>query len=552
MVRTLLATTAMAAVLATGTLAQTTTTTTPGEQPAMGAAPATGTMAPTTDTTGAAPGSDMQADTAAAPATADIAYMQSLGADQHLVTDLDGQTVYASNAADAETAGEIDNFIVSADGTVVAAVVDTGSFLGDQSKTVAVPYGKIEWTTGENNQPRAVLTATREELAAAPAFAVNEQAAANTTAGGTGAMAPGANGGMAANTTAPAGSGTMATDNMASGNMASGNMGTEMAAPAATTDMAASTTAPAGSAASTPGASGDYVATLANDQFLSDDIVGDNVYSGPADDADNIGNINDLVISANGQVEGFVVGVGGFLGIGEKNVGVPFDNISMSANADGEPRAVLAATKEQLSNAPAFEERDQTMAANTTPAAGTGADNMGAAGTATTGMAAGTAGMAAGTTDMAASGTAPATGGMAATSGESTASTSGNTPAANVGTPVTGADLTADNLIGTSVYGPDNQTIGSIGDIALTPEGQVDAVIVDVGGFLGIGAKPVAVAMDNLQFMRDSGGSLTLTTQFTQDQLRNAPEYNRDSYAENRDQMRVSNPGDVPAAPAAQ
>ncbi len=112
---------------------------------------------------------------------------------------------------------------------------------------------------------------------------------------------------------------------------------------------------------------------------------------------------------------------------------------------------------------------------------------------------------------------------MAATNNETTASTSGSTPAANVGTPVTGADLTADNLIGTSVYGPDNQTIGSIGDIALTPEGQVDAVIVDVGGFLGIGAKPVAVAMDNLQFMRDSGGSLTLTTQFTQDQLRNAP-----------------------------
>jgi hypothetical protein len=224
----------------------------------------------------------------------------------------------------------------------------------------------------------------------------------------------------------------------------------------------------------------------------------------------------------------------------------------MNADPQGEPRAVLAASKEQLTNAPAFEEGDDRMAANTTAdTANTGAGAMGAAGTAATGMAAGTAGMAAGTADTAASGTTAATGGMAATNNETTASTSGNTPAAEVGTPVTGADLTADNLIGTSVYGPDNQTIGSIGDIALTPEGQVDAVIVDVGGFLGIGAKPVAVAMDNLQFMRDSGGSLTLTTQFTQDQLRNAPEFNRDTYAQNRDEMRVANPGDIPAAPAA-
>ncbi len=305
MVRTLLATTALAAVLTTGAFAQTTTTTT-GEQPAMGAAPATGTMAPA---------SGMSADTAAAPATADIAYVQSLSDGQHLVTDLDGQTVYASNAADAETAGEIDNFIVGADGTVVAAIVDTGSFLGDQSKTVAVPYDKIEWTTGENNQPRAVLTATRDELAAAPAFAMNDQPAstmASGTTAGNSAMAPAATGNMAAGNTA------------ATGTMASGGMAAETTAPAATSNMAANTTTPAGATASS-GMSGEYVATLANDQFLSDDIVGDNVYSGPSAEADNIGNINDLVISSNGKIDAFVVGVGGFLGIGEKNVGVPFD-----------------------------------------------------------------------------------------------------------------------------------------------------------------------------------------------------------------------------------
>lgn len=552
MVRTLLATTAMAAVLATGALAQTTTTTTTGEQPAMNAAP-TGTMAPSGSAMGSSSSAGMQSN--AAGSTADIAYVQSLGADQHLVTDLDGQTVYASNAADAESAGEIDNFIVGADGTVVAAVVDMGSFLGDQSKTVAVPYNKIEWTTGENNQPRAVLTASRDELAAAPAFTVNKQpvsTVASNTTDDSGSTNMSGQGNMAANSTSAGNMGATNTlnGNMAGGTMASGGMAAETTAPASTTNMAASTTATQGMQQN------GYVATLANDQFLSDDIVGDNVYSGPAADADNIGNINDLVIASDGRVQAVVVGVGGFLGIGEKNVGVPFDNISMNADPSGEPRAVLAASKEQLTNAPAFQSNENRMAANT--AADTAANSMSAAGAAATGMAAGTASMASGAMDTAANTAASATSGMAASTGmassgtESTASTNGNTPAANVGTPVTGADLTADNLIGTSVYGPDNQTIGSIGDIALTPDGQVDAVIVDVGGFLGIGAKPVAVAMDNLQFMRDSGGSLTLTTQFTQDQLKNAPEFNRDTYAQNRDQMRVANPGDVPAAPAAQ
>ncbi|WP_182085426.1 PRC-barrel domain-containing protein [Aureimonas sp. ME7] len=517
MVRRLLATTAIAGVLATGAFAQTTTAPATTEQPATGAmAPAAGTQ------TGSMQSTD------AGAATADIAYLPSLGADQHLATDLDGSTVYASSAADAETAGEIENFVVGADGTVVAAVIDTGSFLGDQSKTVAVPYNQIEWTTGENNALRAVLTATREQLTAAPAFAVNETATA--PAGG---MAPAGGTAATTGTMAPAGE-TNAMAPAASGGMA--------AAPSS--DMAAATTTPATSAAGTTAGSGEYIATLGTDQFLSGDLIGDNVYSGPAADADNIGKINDLVLSANGQIDGVLVGVGGFLGIGEKDVGVPFDNIAMAADANGEPRATLAATKEQLTNAPTFDEGDRNeVAANTT------ATTTGETGAATTGMAAGTAGMAAGT-GMAANDTA-ATGTGVAT-GESTASTGGTAPATDVGSPVTGADLTADNLIGTSVYGPENQTIGSIGDIALTPQGQVDAVIVDVGGFLGIGAKPVAVAMDNLQFMRDSGGTLTLTTQFTQDQLRNAPEYNRDSYAQNRDQMRVANPGDIPAAPAAQ
>jgi len=467
MVRIWLATTALAGVLASSAMAQTTLV-----QPA----------APTVAGT-------------AAPA-ADITYIQSLGTGQYLATRLQDIDLYASADADAVQAGEIENFVVGADGTVVAAIVDTGSFLGDQSKTVAVPYGRIQWVAGTDAALRPVLTATREDLIAAPAFVVADETPSTA------------------------------------------------ASPAPATDMAASTTAPGAGVTTVPTAGiGDYIATLGPEQYLSQTLIGDEVNAGVSSDSEKIGNINDLILSADGRVEGFVVGVGGFLGLGEKDVGVPFDNIAMTRDETGDAHAALAASKEQLRGAPTFDRGTaaETIAASTTGAVTTGSNATGAAGT---GIAAGTA------AGIAAAGTAPSGLATDTTDGVVTSSTA-NAQSSDQMTPMTGGDLSADNLIGAPVYGPDNTTIGSIGDLALTPQGQVDAVIVDVGGFLGIGAKPVAVAMDNLQFMRDSAGKATLTTRFTQDQLRGAPEYNKDTYAQNRDGMRVANPGDLQSTPPA-
>ncbi|WP_019997826.1 PRC-barrel domain-containing protein [Aureimonas ureilytica] len=545
MVRKLLATTAIATVLATGAFAQSAAPTTTTEPAMNNQGMSTG-------------GMTSQGSTAAAPATtdtapvADIAYIQSLGDNQYLSDDLMDMNVYASADANAEEAGEIENLIVAADGTVKAVVIDTGAYLGDQSRTIAVPFDQVNWTMGQNNEPRAVLTASREQLTSAPAFTTPAEtnAAMGTTPAGGMAAAPGA-----ATTTAPAATGGMAANTTATGTMAP-------AAPQ--TNMAASTTQPATTGTAMASSDG-YAATLGADEYLASNLVGDNVYGGATTDSDRIGEINNLIVSSDGRVDGIVIGVGGFLGIGQKDVGVPFDNVSMTRGENNEPHAMLAASRDQLKNAPSFEDdKANEMAANTTATNNGMANNRAATGMAA-GTAAGTAGMAAGTaagTAGMAAGTAAGTAGMAAgtastgmatdtTDATSTASTGGTQPMAG-GSPVTGAELSADNLMGTTVYGPDNQTIGSIGDLALTPQGQVDAVIVDVGGFLGIGAKPVAVAMDNLQFMRDSSGRLTLTTQFTQDQLRNAPEYNRDSYAQNRDSMRVENPGDLPATTQAQ
>ena len=72
--------------------------------------------------------------------------------------------------------------------------------------------------------------------------------------------------------------------------------------------------------------------------------------------------------------------------------------------------------------------------------------------------------------------------------------------------------------------------------MVLTGE-KIDAVIIDVGGFLGMGEKPVAVGMDDLAFMADKDGNQYLYTTFTKEQLDAAPAYDAATFAEKRDEQ---------------
>lgn len=71
-------------------------------------------------------------------------------------------------------------------------------------------------------------------------------------------------------------------------------------------------------------------------------------------DGDTIGDVEDVILSADGQITGIVIGVGGFLGIGEKQVAMAFDQIEVVEDELGELSFVLDATQEQLENAPEF------------------------------------------------------------------------------------------------------------------------------------------------------------------------------------------------------
>lgn len=96
---------------------------------------------------------------------------------------------------------------------------------------------------------------------------------------------------------------------------------------------------------------------------LSTEIIGKQVYSSEAADAEHIGDVNNLVIGENGQVAAVIIGVGGFLGIGEKNVAVNYSELQWVTAEDDTERFVLATTKESLEAAPDFKTTDEAATA---------------------------------------------------------------------------------------------------------------------------------------------------------------------------------------------
>ena len=90
-------------------------------------------------------------------------------------------------------------------------------------------------------------------------------------------------------------------------------------------------------------------------------------------------------------------------------------------------------------------------------------------------------------------------------------------------TPLSAAELTESNLVDAPIYGADDEKIGTISHLH-HDTGTAQAVI-DVGGFLGIGSKPVLVSLSQLNMMRDANGNIHGMTSWTVDQLKALPEH---------------------------
>ncbi|MEZ5774616.1 MAG: PRC-barrel domain-containing protein [Hyphomicrobiaceae bacterium] len=96
--------------------------------------------------------------------------------------------------------------------------------------------------------------------------------------------------------------------------------------------------------------------------WMASKMIGKTVYS---TGGENIGDISDFVVDKSGRVSAVVIGVGGFLGLGEKNVAVALDRLN-NVDTDGTARLTLDMTKADLENAPEFVAIDQMPSGSTT------------------------------------------------------------------------------------------------------------------------------------------------------------------------------------------
>ena len=94
---------------------------------------------------------------------------------------------------------------------------------------------------------------------------------------------------------------------------------------------------------------------------------------------------------------------------------------------------------------------------------------------------------------------------------------------------------------GTDVLGPDNANVGAVNDLLFDATGKIAGVVVGVGGFLGIGAKNVAIDMSAFDVVPAGSGSnnsnnasaanahdpsgVKLKVMWTRDQLKDAPDF---------------------------
>ena len=105
---------------------------------------------------------------------------------------------------------------------------------------------------------------------------------------------------------------------------------------------------------SSSGRSAAAPSSLSTMHWLASDIYKAEVYD---NSEDKIGVVTDLIVDNSGTVTTAVVSVGGLLGVGKKDVAVPFKSLKVESR-DGKDWLVLNQTKEELKVAPAYDKKN--------------------------------------------------------------------------------------------------------------------------------------------------------------------------------------------------
>ncbi len=238
--------------------------------------------------------------------------------------------------------------------------------------------------------------------------------------------------------------------------------------------------------------------------YASESAIDANEYNGMQDGWDDIGEINDVVLSRDGKVDAVLVDIGGFLGAGERQVAVGMEAIkfvsdSGTADKPDDFFLVMSAARADFEAAPDYSMKgDATAPAEAAPSA---------------------------------TETMPATDPADPAAADTTAATD---PAAGARQPMSrdgyvAADatyLTSEKLTGAKVYDANDKSIGEVSNVVLSADGKATDLVIDVGGFLGMGEKPVALPLAEIDILRESeGDDLRVYLNQTKEQLEAMPNF---------------------------
>ena len=208
-------------------------------------------------------------------------------------------------------------------------------------------------------------------------------------------------------------------------------------------------------------------------------LVGQDVYDA---NGDKVGDIESVMVDQDGKVNSVVLDVSGWLE-SEKLIAVKWSDLKMGE--DG--KVVSSLTKDTAKAAAAYQFKDESLRGQVMTESG---ERYAATGTA-----------------------APATTGAVAADSA-----------------IVNADgtLNASKLIGLNVQSPEDKKVGDIGEVVLDKAGEVQGVVVDVGGFLGIATHPVLLEWKDVTLTSQDGKDRAVVS-LNKEMLEQMPAYQSSS-----------------------
>jgi uncharacterized protein YrrD len=198
---------------------------------------------------------------------------------------------------------------------------------------------------------------------------------------------------------------------------------------------------------------------------------------------ETIGEIESVFLRSDGSVDGVMVSVGGFLGMGEREVKVGWNDLKISRNGEN---VTVNMTRDQLKALPEYKYADRTWR-----------------------------------------------GQVFTERGPWTPEQSRNTAAARESWENFSSlgSVSGSAIMGATVRNQNRETLGEVEEIYVGKDGKIDEIIISVGGFLGMGEKNVAVKWSDVRIDRE-GDDLIVNADWTKEKVKAMPDRKRPQQAE--------------------